>query len=103
MFKKSKYLITERENDNIVFKEKKGYSFSVNDLEFGICKRGKAWDITEMSSGLLVTIVLKRKDAIEEIKRIAPSIETALKNSYNKILIKMVQEEYEKKKSEDSI
>ena len=97
MFKKSKYLITARENGNIVFNEKEGYSFSVNGLEFGICKRGKAWDITEISSGLLVAIVLKRKDAIEEIKRTAPSIETALKNSYNKILIKMVQEEYEKR------
>lgn len=98
MFKKSKYLITARENGNIVFNEKEGYSFSVNGLYFGICKRGKAWDITEMSSGLFVTIVLKRKDAIAEIKKIAPSIETALKNSYNKKLIKMMQEEYEKRR-----
>ena len=97
MFKKSKYLITVRENGNIVFKEKEGYSFSVNGIYFGICKRGNAWDITEMSSGLFVTVALKRKDAIAEIKRIAPSIETALKNSYNKKLIKMVQEEYEKR------
>lgn len=97
MFKKSKYLITVRENGNIVFKEKEGYSFSVNDLHFGICKRGNAWNITEMSSGLLVADTLKRKDAIVEIKRIAPSIETALKSRYNKKLIKMVQEEYEKR------
>ena len=96
MFKKSTYLITVKENGKIVFNEKEGYSFSVNGLDFGICKRGKAWDITEMSSGLFVTIVLKRKDAIEEIKRITPSIETALKNSDNKKFIKMVKEEYEK-------
>ena len=97
MFKKSKYLITVRENGNIVFKEKEGYSFSVNDLYFDICKRGNAWEIIEMSSGLFVAVTLKRKDAIVEIKRIAPSIETALKNRYNKKLIKMVQEEYEKR------
>mgnify|MGYP001625173742 CR=1 FL=1 len=97
MFKKSKYLITSRENGNIVFKEKEGYSFSVNGHEFGICKRGNAWDITEISSGLFVTIVLKRKDAIEEIKRITPSIEAALKNSDNKKFIKMVKQEYEKR------
>ena len=50
-----------------------------------------------MSSGLLVATTLKRKDAIVEINRIAPSIETALKSSDNKKFIKMVQEEYEKR------
>ena len=68
MFKKSKYLITVRENGNIVFNEKEGYSFSVNVLDFGICKRGKAWDITEMSSGLFVTIVLKGKTQSQKLK-----------------------------------
>lgn len=97
MFKKSKYLITVKENGKIVFKEKEGYSFSVKGFAFGICKSGNGWDITEITSGLKIVFVSRRKDAIEEIKRLIPLLETALENEYNQNFINMMKEECEKR------
>ena len=94
-FKKSTYLITVKEKGKIVFKEKEGYTFSVEGFDFGICESGKGWDITEISSGTRIAFVSKRKDAVEEIKKILPFIEIGMKHKSNQKLIKM-KEEYEK-------
>lgn len=95
MFKKSKYLTTVIEkNWKIVFKEKEGYSFLVEDLVFGICKSGNGWDITEITSGLRIAFVSRREDAIEKIKMLIPDIKATLKRESNQKLIKM-KEEYE--------
>ena len=92
MFKKSTYLITVNEKGKTVFKEKEGYTFSVKGFDFGICKSGNGWTITEITSGLKIGFVSRRKDAIEELKGFIPTLETALKNEYIQKLIKMKAE-----------
>ena len=99
MFKKSTYLITVREKGKTVFKEKEGYTFSVKGFDFGICKSGNGWIITEITSGLKIDFVSRRKDAIEEVKGFIPILETVLKSEYNQNLIKM-KEEHEKQLAE---
>ena len=96
MFKKSKYLITGKEKGGkIVFKEKEGYTFSVEGFDFGICKSGEGWDITEITSGMRIVFVLRRCDAVEKIKTFIPFIEALMKWERLQNIIRM-KEEHEK-------
>ena len=79
-------MIYGKQDDKEIVKWQDGYLFiDKNFNRYGVCKNGKVWDITELTTGLLVNtkIIYKKKDIQSYIDEMSDAV-TRVKQKFIK-------------------
>lgn len=92
--KKTKYLITVKDNGATCFKTVSGYFDYMDGLPLAAHKTGDAWVITELSTGLAVLTGSTRKEAFEKVQPMTGKIKDLLQGDLYNAVKEQIKEAY---------